>query len=364
MPDQLSTRSDLHALPRPAIAGGVARIDVARASDFERPARIAAIAPSTRRRCSATVVARASAGPTASCQANAGAVGRRGLPADNLRQEPAAELLDGEHNHDKPLSKSPSPQSPLRTRSPYGFLCVLGALCGEKLLNTASLGVGPALSRMSRPRITPLVETPCSVRHSLPEVQTLSLSSVRFVLASASPRRAELLASAGFEFDVVPADVDETPAPGEPPRTTRLRVARAKAEHVRHRQLSDGRIVLAADTVVVAGGRLMGKPADADDAHSMLKALSGVVHDVHTAVVVRASGSAARAKSSPPGSIQPAQRARDCLVSLDRRGRGKGRGVRHSGPRGAVHRADRRIVVERRRAADRDRIPAAGRGPW
>jgi septum formation protein len=115
------------------------------------------------------------------------------------------------------------------------------------------------------------------------------LSSVRFVLASASPRRAELLAAAGFEFDILPADVDETPAPGEPPRTYALRVARAKAEHSA-RQLSDGRIVLAADTIVVAGGRLMGKPADAVDAHSMLKALSGVVHDVHTAVVVRASG--------------------------------------------------------------------------
>lgn len=98
-----------------------------------------------------------------------------------------------------------------------------------------------------------------------------------------------MLAAAGFEFDVVPADVDETPAPGEPPRTYALRVARAKAEHVA-RQLSDGRMILAADTVVVAGGRLMGKPADAVDAHSMLKALSGVVHDVHTAVVVRASG--------------------------------------------------------------------------
>jgi septum formation protein len=98
-----------------------------------------------------------------------------------------------------------------------------------------------------------------------------------------------LLAAAGFEFDILPADVDETPAPGEPPRTYALRVARAKAEHSA-RQLSDGRIVLAADTIVVAGGRLMGKPADAVDAHSMLKALSGVVHDVHTAVVVRASG--------------------------------------------------------------------------
>jgi septum formation protein len=112
---------------------------------------------------------------------------------------------------------------------------------------------------------------------------------VRFVLASASPRRAELLTAAGFEFDIVPADVDETPTPGEEAREYALRVARAKAEHVAA-QLASDRIILAADTVVVAGGRLMGKPADAADAHSMLTALSGVAHDVHTAVVVRRPG--------------------------------------------------------------------------
>jgi septum formation protein len=112
---------------------------------------------------------------------------------------------------------------------------------------------------------------------------------VSFVLASASPRRAELLTAAGFEFQVVPADVDETPVPGEPVRDYALRVARAKAEHVA-RQLADQRVILAADTVVVAGGRLMGKPADAADAASMLRALSGRVHDVHTAVVVRGRG--------------------------------------------------------------------------
>jgi septum formation protein len=109
---------------------------------------------------------------------------------------------------------------------------------------------------------------------------------VSFVLASASPRRAELLSAAGFDFEVIPADVDETPAAGEPPREYALRVARAKADHVA-RQFSDDRVILAADTVVVAGERLMGKPSDAADAESMLRALSGVVHEVHTAVVVR-----------------------------------------------------------------------------
>ena len=112
---------------------------------------------------------------------------------------------------------------------------------------------------------------------------------VSFILASSSPRRAELLTAAGFEFDVVPVDVDETPAAGEPPREYALRVARAKAAYVAQ-QFTDRRVILAADTVVVAGGRVMGKPADATDAASMLKALSGVVHQVHTAVVVRGRG--------------------------------------------------------------------------
>ena len=107
------------------------------------------------------------------------------------------------------------------------------------------------------------------------------------MLASASPRRAELLTAAGFDFDVMPADVDETPLPDEEPRVYALRVARAKAEHV-VRQVADDRVVLAADTVVVAQGRLLLKPADATEAESMLRALSGGVHEVHTAVVVRA----------------------------------------------------------------------------
>ena len=107
-----------------------------------------------------------------------------------------------------------------------------------------------------------------------------------FILASASARRAELLTAAGYQFEIVPADVDETPLTGEPPKTYALRVARAKAEEV-SRRLSADRIILAADTVVVAGERLMGKPVDAKDAESMLNALSGAAHQVHTAVVVR-----------------------------------------------------------------------------
>ena len=114
---------------------------------------------------------------------------------------------------------------------------------------------------------------------------------MRLILASASPRRAELLASAGFDFDVVPADVDETAHPGEDPARYALRVATAKAHRVAAGQ--PRRVILAADTVVVAGGRMMGKPVDDGDAERMLRQLSGVVHDVLTAVVLVDDGRSA-----------------------------------------------------------------------
>jgi septum formation protein len=108
---------------------------------------------------------------------------------------------------------------------------------------------------------------------------------VPLVLASSSPRRAELLTSAGFEFVVIPADVDETPRAAERPSDYALRVAHSKADRV-VMGLPPDCIVVAADTVVVSGGRMMGKPADDADAASMLRTLSGTVHEVHTAVVV------------------------------------------------------------------------------
>jgi septum formation protein len=105
------------------------------------------------------------------------------------------------------------------------------------------------------------------------------------VLASGSPRRAELLAQAGFEFEIRPADVDETHVPGERPTEYARRVALAKAARVvSGRRPAD--VVLSADTVVVGGGRLMGKPLDEADAVSMLRMLSGAIHEVHTALVV------------------------------------------------------------------------------
>jgi septum formation protein len=111
---------------------------------------------------------------------------------------------------------------------------------------------------------------------------------MRLVLASASPRRAELLRTAGFTFDVHPVDVDETPRPAEPPLEYVMRVAgdKAAASWTQH-EGTPAACVLAADTVVVANDRILGKPASADHAREMLTLLSGGIHLVHTAVVVR-----------------------------------------------------------------------------
>jgi len=115
---------------------------------------------------------------------------------------------------------------------------------------------------------------------------------MQLILASASPRRAELLRTAGFSFDVRPADVDETPQPAEPPAKYVLRVARDKAVAAAARlgPSENDAWILAADTVVVVEGQILGKPSGAADARRMLAMLSGVVHEVLTAVVVRQGG--------------------------------------------------------------------------
>lgn len=110
------------------------------------------------------------------------------------------------------------------------------------------------------------------------------------ILASASPRRAELLTAAGIAFEVRPAHIDERIQPGEDAGTYACRVATEKARVVQ--ATADGRPVLAADTVVVVDGQILGKPADGEDAKRMLRLLSGRAHEVVTAVVmVSAAGS-------------------------------------------------------------------------
>ncbi len=102
------------------------------------------------------------------------------------------------------------------------------------------------------------------------------------VLASASPRRQELLHNAGISFAVQVADVDETPRPGEDARECAERLAREKALKVWRARPQD--VVLGADTVVVVDGTILGKPADGGDAARMLRMLSGRGHRVITGV--------------------------------------------------------------------------------
>ena len=111
---------------------------------------------------------------------------------------------------------------------------------------------------------------------------------MRIVLASASPRRAELLTAAGFTFEIAPAAIDETPRPAEAPGDYALRVAREKGAAAW--RLHPDSAILAADTVVVAAGAILGKPADDRDAARMLAMLSGSTHRVQTAVVLRVNG--------------------------------------------------------------------------
>jgi septum formation protein len=108
------------------------------------------------------------------------------------------------------------------------------------------------------------------------------------VLASASPRRQELLRNAGISFEVQPAHIPEDPLPGEQARDCAERLAREKAQAVSRVRAQD--IVLGADTVVVIDGVILGKPTDATDAARMLRMLSGREHQVITGVCIVASG--------------------------------------------------------------------------
>ncbi len=110
----------------------------------------------------------------------------------------------------------------------------------------------------------------------------------KLILASASPRRAELLRNAGLDFTVDPAHVPEDPQPGESPLDFAFRVARDKALTVARRHPDAA--VLGADTVVIIGHEILNKPADAEDAVRMLRRLSGHTHAVTTAVCLVRDG--------------------------------------------------------------------------
>jgi len=107
------------------------------------------------------------------------------------------------------------------------------------------------------------------------------------LLASGSPRRRALLADLGWRFEWTAPKVDESPLPGEAPEALCERLARLKAEAPEARE---GVLVLAADTIVVVDGRVLGKPADLDESREMLALLQGRGHEVLTGVALRWSG--------------------------------------------------------------------------
>ena len=124
----------------------------------------------------------------------------------------------------------------------------------------------------------------------------------QLILASASPRRSELLTSLDVAYSCRPVDVDESPYPNEPPDQYVRRLARTKAEA----EANEGELVLAADTIVVQDGQLLGKPATSADARRMLSLLAGRDHAVFSGVaahlppdLTRTLGCLARTKSDP-----------------------------------------------------------------
>jgi septum formation protein len=143
---------------------------------------------------------------------------------------------------------------------------------------------GAALSRLARAPGTALLSGRISLIRSYH-------SSVLLVLASASPRRAELLRAAGFEFETVTVDIDETARAGELPaayvrRLAAEKSARGLASLAARRDTKD-MVVLGADTIVVADATMLGKPRDDTEAAAMLRQLSGRRHNVLTGVSLR-----------------------------------------------------------------------------
>lgn len=112
--------------------------------------------------------------------------------------------------------------------------------------------------------------------------RSTSNPSVRLILASTSPRRRDLLEGLQLAFEVRPAEIDESLLADEVPQDHVLRLARAKAQAVAR----PGELVLAADTIVVLDGRILGKPADSTEAEQMLRQLAGREHEVYSGVAL------------------------------------------------------------------------------
>src|SRR5437870_2117895 len=156
---------------------------------------------------------------------------------------------------------------------------------------------------------------------------------MKLILCSASPRRREFLQRLGVRFSVAPAHIDETQREGESAREYVMRMAREKAQTAAGR----GTVALAADTIVLVGEEVLGKPRDRSDAERMLRILSGIEHRVITAVCVPP-----RARGGDGGQVRAALGRAGALAGRVRGRRRQGGSVRGPGARRGVRGADRR----------------------
>ncbi|MGQ0646669.1 MAG: Maf family protein [Gemmatimonadaceae bacterium] len=134
------------------------------------------------------------------------------------------------------------------------------------------------------------------------------MSNLRIILASQSPRRRELLTLIGISHEIRPADIDESLLPGEAPVPHAERLAREKALRIAT-QAPDA-VVIAADTIVVLDGDILGKPADREEAMATLGRLSGRTHTVHTAMAVARNGQLRSGVESVEVTFRPLDAAR------------------------------------------------------
>jgi septum formation protein len=173
------------------------------------------------------------------------------------------------------------------------------------------------------------------------------------VLASASPRRRELLALAGFSFEVRPAEIDESVAPGEEPVGYVTRLAREKAQAVLAALGADnaGVVVLGADTTVIVDGAILGKPVDVEDAKRMLRLLAGRMHRVATGVAVVTARSVEATAEMTTVEFLPMSEEEIA-----------GRSLRDSGSCGALDSTRRGLLLQRDGAAGGARGADAGGG--
>lgn len=120
-------------------------------------------------------------------------------------------------------------------------------------------------------------------------IESGSMENPDIILASSSPRRQNLLAWTGWSFRIRPVEIDETPHPGEPPGSFALRLAESKA-HAASSPMKEDEVILACDTIVADGSKLLGKPTNIDEAKAMLRRLRGHTHQVYTAIAVSIPG--------------------------------------------------------------------------